>query len=327
MQIGSYTFHQPIALAPMAGVTDLPFRNLCRRFGADLIYSEMVTAKPELLGSRQSQIRLQHTDSSMPFMVQMMGNNPQHMADAARYYADQGAAVIDLNLGCPAKKVCQTQAGSALLKDPALVARILSQVVSASPVPVTLKTRTGWDKQHRNVLDIVRLAEACGIQSITLHGRTRACRFEGHAEYNTIAAVKLATTLPVIANGDIDSAEKAKQVLTLTQADGLMIGRAAFGRPWIFAQIKQFLDTGTIPDAPFGIEKSDLIEQHLEDIYHLYGERQGIRIARKHFGWYVQSLAQQQQHRKIFNGLRTAKHQIQLVRRIFADDIKEGLAA
>ncbi|MBT7446115.1 MAG: tRNA dihydrouridine synthase DusB [Methylococcales bacterium] len=327
MRIGHYSFQRPIILAPMAGVTDQAFRQLCRAHGADMTVSEMVTAKPDLLGSRKSQLRLVADDPTAPLIVQMMGNEPAAMAKAATYYIEQGADILDINMGCPAKKVCNTAAGSALLKDSKLVSQILTAVVDASTVPVTLKTRTGWDAEHKNIPDIAKIAEDCGIQSLTIHGRTKACGFKGNAEYETIASVVQSANIPVIANGDITTVEKAKHVLEYTKADGLMIGRGAFGKPWFFNQIKTYLATGEQIAAPSQEARSLLIQQHIANIHNLYGEYLGIRIARKHFAWYVQHYANQKALRQRFNPLTTAAQQIALIKIIFAEDIMEDIAA
>jgi tRNA-dihydrouridine synthase B len=247
MQIGPYQLTSPVLLAPMAGVTDRPFRQLCRELGAGLATSEMVTSDPGLRHSRKTRLRLDHRDESAPISVQIAGTEPRQMADAARFNVDNGAQIIDINMGCPAKKVCNVMAGSALLKDETKVADILAAVVNAVDIPVTLKIRTGWDRDHRNALQVARIAEDAGIQALAVHGRTRDCGYKGVAEYDTIAAVKARVSIPVIANGDIDSPQKARQVLAATGADAVMLGRAAQGRPWIFREINHFLQTGDIP--------------------------------------------------------------------------------
>jgi tRNA-dihydrouridine synthase B len=290
MQIGAHALRNALFVAPMAGVTDRPFRILCRRYGAGLAVSEMVSSRPELRGSRKSLLRVDHAGEPGPVSVQIAGADPALMAEAARYNVERGAQIIDINMGCPAKKVCHAYAGSALLQDEALVARILEAVVAAVEAPVTLKIRTGPSPERRNALAIARIAEDAGVQLLAIHGRTRACGFGGQAEYDTIAAVKAAVGIPVIANGDIDTPQEAREVLARTGADGLMIGRAAFGRPWIFREFEHYLATGTelAPPAPAEIEA--VVREHLEGLYALYGDEQGLRVARKHLGWYTRAL-------------------------------------
>src|SRR5215471_13439965 len=271
----------------MAGVTDRPFRKLCKRFGAGLAVSEMVGSDPKLRDTLKSQRRTDHTGEVEPIAVQIAGADPVQMADAARYNADRGAQVIDINMGCPAKKVCNVAAGSALLKDEPLVASILTSVVGAVDVPVTLKIRTGWDREHRNAVRIARIAAAAGIAALSVHGRTRECGFVGAVEYETIAEVKRAVGIPVTANGDIDSPEKAREVLERTGADALMIGRAAQGRPWIFREIRHFLEHGERLPSPQVEEIRRVILDHLADHYRFHGEAVGVRTARKHLGWYA----------------------------------------
>jgi len=293
MQIGQWTFPNQVFVAPMAGVTDRPFRQLCKRLGAGHAVSEMAASNPALWDSVKTARRLDHTGEIDPITVQIAGADPEMMAQAARYNIDKGARIIDINMGCPAKKVCKVAAGSALLQHETLVARILDSVVQACAphgVPVTLKTRTGWDRDNRNALRIAHLAQAAGIAALTLHGRTRADRYEGQAEYDTIAEVKAAIDMPVIANGDIDSPQKARAVLDYTGADAVMIGRAAMGRPWIFREIDHFLRTGSILAEPQLIEIRDLLLHHLQDHYAFYGEYTGVRTARKHIGWYMSNV-------------------------------------
>ena len=287
MNIGKYTFNTPVILAPMAGITDSPFRNLCYQLGADLCVSEMVTSEKRLWQTRKTQLRLKYADEQGVRSVQIAGTDPLKLAEAACFNVEHGAQIIDINMGCPAKKVCNVQAGSALLKNEPLVADILTSVVNAVEVPVTLKIRTGWDTQNKNALSIARIAENCGIQSLSVHGRTRADAYRGEAEYETIAAVKAAVSIPVIANGDITSPEKAKAVLEYTAADGLMIGRAAQGNPWIFSQIKHYLTTDKLIAPPDSEEVRQVLTAHLQNLYHFYGELSGVRIARKHIGWYI----------------------------------------
>lgn len=290
MQIGQWTFPNQVFVAPMAGVTDRPFRQLCKRLGAGHAVSEMAASNPALWDSVKTARRLDHAGEIDPITVQIAGADPEMMAQAAVYNINKGARIIDINMGCPAKKVCKVAAGSALLQHEDLVARILDAVVKACTplgVPVTLKTRTGWDRSNRNALRIAKLAQSTGIAALTLHGRTRADRYEGQAEYDTIAQVKAAVDIPVIANGDIDSPEKARAVLDHTCADAVMIGRAAMGRPWIFREIDHYLRTGDSLAAPTLTEIRDLLLHHLQDHYHFYGEYTGVRTARKHIGWYM----------------------------------------
>lgn len=274
----------------MAGVTDLPFRRLCKAMGAGVVVGEMVSADPTLRQSRKSQLRLRHDDEPGLRIVQIAGGDAQMLAQAAKYNVANGAQVIDINMGCPAKKVCKKAAGSALLKDPALVEEILDAVVAAVDVPVTLKIRTGWDPQNKNALLIAKLAEQAGIQSLAVHGRTRECKYNGEAEYETIALVKQAISIPVIANGDITSPEKAKRVLDFTNADGLMIGRAAQGRPWIFREISHYLQTGKLLPELAIDEVGKILLMHVAALHEFYGELQGVRIARKHTAWYLNGL-------------------------------------
>ena len=293
MQIGQWTFPNRVFVAPMAGVTDRPFRQLCKKLGAGHAVSEMAASNPALWDSVKTSRRLDHAGEIDPITVQIAGADPQMMAQAARYNIDKGARIIDINMGCPAKKVCRVAAGSALLQHEGLVAQILDAVVSVCAplnVPVTLKTRTGWDRENRNALRIARLAQSLGIAAITLHGRTRADRYEGQAEYDTITQVKAELDIPVVANGDIDNPEKALMVLKHTGADAVMIGRAAMGRPWIFREIDHYLRTGVHYRSPTLTEIRDLLLEHLQDHYQFYGEYTGVRTARKHIGWYMQSV-------------------------------------
>ena len=310
MQIGRYAVPGGLVVAPMAGVTDRAFRRLCRAFGAGLAVSEMVSAKPGLQGSAKTRRRLDHAGEPGPISVQIVGGEPQDLAAAARSNVEAGAQIIDINMGCPAKKVCNVRAGAALLDDEQLVARILAHVVGAVDVPVTLKFRTGPDPANRNAVRVARIAEDAGVQALALHGRTRACGFAGGAEYDTIAAVKAAVRIPVIANGDIDSPEAAKAVLDRTQADAVMIGRAAQGRPWIFREILHFLDHGHRAPPPAPREIRDVLRGHLGELYGMYGEGPGVRIARKHVGWYTRTLAGAEGFRARFNALETAAAQL-----------------
>jgi tRNA-dihydrouridine synthase B len=304
-QIGPYHIESKVILAPMAGVTDRPFRQLCRQLGAGLVVSEMVTSNSELWGTRKSSLRLDHTGEVEPISVQIAGGDPEMMAEAARLNVANGAQIIDINMGCPAKKVCKKAAGSALLKDELLVADILQSVVAAVDVPVTLKFRTGWSAEERNALRIARIAEEAGIHALALHGRTRACGFTGEAEYDTIAAVVKSVKIPVFCNGDIDSAYKAKAVLDYTQAAAVMIGRAAQGRPWIFREIEHYLSTGTELPEPSLHEVRDILTSHLRELYRFYGEFMGPRIARKHVSWYLQTVPNSEIFRREFNKLET----------------------
>ena len=283
--IGPYTFKNRLVLAPMAGVTDRPFRQLCRSLGAGMTVSEMITSRPDLRQSRKTQLRMDHKGEPGPIIVQIAGGIPKLMADAAKYNVNHGAQIIDINMGCPAKKVCKVDAGSSLLKDTALVIAILESVVKSVSVPVTLKIRTGWSRQSRNALEVARIAEDCGIQALTVHGRTREDKFLGSAEYETIRQIKQAVQIPVIANGDIDCEEKAKMVMDFTATDAIMIGRVAQQRPWIFQQIEHYLATGKIAEEPADQQKKLWLIDHLKSLYEFYGEFQGVRIGRKHINW------------------------------------------
>jgi tRNA-dihydrouridine synthase B len=284
--IGPYRLASNIVLAPMAGVTDRPFRMLCRRFGAGLAASEMLSADVRLWHTDKSRRRKDHAGEPEPRVVQIAGYDPAMMADAARRCVDAGAQIIDINMGCPAKKVCSRLAGSALLRDESLVARILAAVVRAVAAPVTLKTRTGWDREHKNGVAIARIAADAGIQALAIHGRTRADMYRGAAEFDTVRAIKSAVGIPVFANGDIDSAARARAVLESTGCDGIMIGRAAQGRPWIFDEVNHFLESGeTRADLPRENVR-DIMRAHLEDLYSFYGDETGVRVARKHLSWY-----------------------------------------
>ena len=290
LNIGSLEFPNNLVLAPMAGVTDLPFRQLCKRMGAGMTVSEMVASNPSLRNSRKSQQRLQHSQEPQPICVQIVGNDPQQMAEAARYNVTMGAALIDINMGCPAKKVYRKQAGSALLANEPLVRSILETVVAAVDVPVTLKIRTGTSPQRRNAVEIAKIAQDSGIQALAVHGRTRADKFNGDAEYETIRNVCQTVSIPVLANGDIHSPQKAANILKLTGADGLMIGRAAQGRPWIFREIGHYLEYGERMSAPRTEEITSILIQHVKALHGFYGEPAGVRIARKHIGWYLKTL-------------------------------------
>lgn len=310
MYIGPYEISSPVFLAPMAGITDRPFRQLCRKLGAGLVVSEMVSSDPSLRNSRKTQLRLDHTGEQAPVSVQIAGTEPQQMAEAARFNVEQGAQIIDINMGCPAKKVCNVMAGSALLKNEQKVQQILHAVVNAVQVPVTLKIRTGWDLNNRNALQIARIAEAEGIQSLAVHGRTRACAYKGVAEYDTIAAVKAAISIPVIANGDITSPHKARQVMDTTDADAVMIGRGAQGNPWLIREISHYLKTGTELDRPSIDERIGTIKNHLRELYEFYGEYMGVRIARKHINWYCQHEQGSVAFRKYLNKIDNPEQQL-----------------
>ena len=290
MQIGKYQLPNRLILAPMAGISDRPFRSICKEFGAGLTVSEMVASNPALRANKKTLLKADHDGEQGLCSVQIVGTNPNDMADAAVYNVNRGAQIIDINMGCPAKKVCAVAAGSALLRDEALVRKILDAVVNAVDVPVTLKIRTGWDRQSRNAVEIAKIAENAGIAALTVHGRTRACKFEGHAEYETITQVKQSVRIPVIANGDIDCVEKASFVLKTTGADALMIGRAAQGNPWLFNEINGFVNHGKITEKPTVTAIHATLMGHLEKLYSFYGDAVGVRIARKHIGWYCRPL-------------------------------------
>ncbi|MEJ2105961.1 MAG: tRNA dihydrouridine synthase DusB [Acidiferrobacteraceae bacterium] len=317
MQIGPYKLRNSLFLAPMAGVTDRPFRQLCRRLGAGMAISEMVSSNSLLWGSEKTLRRADHAGEPEPRSVQIVGADPHMMAEAARVNVDRGAQIIDINMGCPAKKICKVAAGSALLQDEPLVAKILESVVGAVDVPVTLKIRTGWDREHRNGSTIARIAEDSGIQALAVHGRTRACAYQGEAEYDTIAAIKSTVSIPVIANGDITTPEKARLVLEHTGADGLMIGRAAQGRPWIFREISHYLATGThLPD-PSLTEVRDTLVAHVANLYDFYGEHTGVRVARKHISWYSKGLRGGALFRDAVNRADNAIDQMRMIAEFF----------
>ena len=320
MKIGPYQLDNRLILAPMAGVTDRPFRQLCKQFGAGMTVSEMISSRPDLRNSTKTKLRMQHDGENEPRSIQIAGTDPKMMADAARFNVDHGAQIIDINMGCPAKKVCSVLAGSALMKNEALVAEILESVVNAVEVPVTLKTRTGWDEKNRNVLNIAKIAETSGIQAIAVHGRTRTDKYNGDAEYENIAIVKDNVSIPVIANGDITTPEKAAYVLKHTGADALMIGRAAQGNPWIFQEINYFLEHGTKMAAPEKSHVRDVMLKHLTNLYSFYGEYMGIRIARKHIGWYCKNRPNGEAFRRFFNTLETTELQQKHIYLYFEDE-------
>jgi tRNA-dihydrouridine synthase B len=318
MRIGPYTIDPPIGLAPMAGVTDKPFRLLCKRMGAGLATTEMTTSDARLWTTRKSLMRMDHAGEPEPVSVQIAGYDPAMLAQAARYNAGQGAQIVDINMGCPAKKVCNVYAGSALLQDEALVARICTAVVAAVDIPVTLKIRTGWNRDNRNGVRIARIAEDSGIAALAVHGRTRADLYAGEAEYETIAAIKQAVSIPVFANGDVDTPRKAKAVLDATRCDGLLIGRAAQGRPWIFREIAHYLATGELLAPPDADEACAILCGHLEALYAFYGEIAGVRIARKHLSWYAKDRPENSAFRAIVNRAESAHEQLRLTREYFA---------
>jgi tRNA-dihydrouridine synthase B len=315
MQIGLHRIEPNLILAPMAGVTDKPFRMLCKRLGAGLCVSEMTTSDPRFWKTSKSLHRMDHAGEPAPISVQIAGTVPAIMAEAARYNVDHGAQIIDINMGCPAKKICNAWAGSALMREPELVARILQAVVAAVEVPVTLKIRTGWDAGHRNALQIAHIAQDAGIAALAVHGRTRDQQYTGVAEYDTIAAVKSELAIPVFANGDVDTPEKARDVLARTGCDALLIGRAAQGRPWIFREIAHFLATGEHLAAPSLSEIRDILLGHLDHLHDFYGELSGVRIARKHLGWYAKDRPENHAFRQVVNRAEDAAGQ----RRLTAD--------
>ncbi len=318
MHIGQYKIANRLIAAPMAGVTDRPFRALCRRLGAGLAVSEMVTSDPNLYRTRKTARRLDHCGEPGPVSVQIAGTDPQRMAEAARFNVAHGAQIIDINMGCPAKKVCKVAAGSALLRDEPRVARILDAVVAAVDVPVTLKIRTGWDTANRNAPRIAQLAEQSGIAALAVHGRSRACRFNGTAEHETTRLVKSAVRIPIIANGDIDSPERAAAVLRHSDADALMIGRAAQGRPWLFGEIDYFMRTGRQRPAPHPQWIRDLLLEHLDGLYSLYGSDHGVKVARKHIGWYCRGRPGGEDVKRRINAAQTPCEQVKLLRIYFA---------
>ena len=319
MQIGPHILKNNLIVAPMAGVTDRPFRQLCKSMGAGMAVSEMVSSNSLLWGSEKTRRRANHEGEVDPISVQIAGADPAMMAEAARYNVAQGAQIIDINMGCPAKKICNVMAGSALLQNQPLVGKILDAVVGAVNVPVTLKIRTGWDTQHRNALAVANIAESAGVQALAIHGRTRACAYAGHAEYDTIAEVKAAVKIPVIANGDITTPEQARQVLEYTRADAVMIGRAAQGRPWIFREISYYLATGKHLQLPEVTEIHRVLIDHLHELYDFYGEYSGVRIARKHISWYTKGLVGSAVFRHAMNQLQTTDQQVLAVNEFFSE--------
>lgn len=309
----------------MAGVTDQPFRLLCRQLGAGLVVSEMVTSNPELFKTRKTQLRLNHTGEPEPRTVQIAGADPEQMAQAAVFNVEHGAQIIDINMGCPAKKVCNVMAGSALLRDELLVEQILTAVVNAVDIPVTLKIRTGWDKENRNAVKIAQIAEETGIQALTVHGRTRACAFTGIAEHETAGEIKTRVGIPIIANGDISTPEKAAEVLSAYNVDGIMIGRAAQGNPWIFREINHYLETGEKLEPPDSKEKSEVLIKHVSNLHQFYGEYQGLRIARKHIGWYCKQQDRANSFRAVVNRIESASEQLAALENFFSE--QQAIAA
>jgi tRNA-dihydrouridine synthase B len=332
VKIGPYTLDNNLILAPMAGVTDRPFRQLCKKMGAGLVVSEMLSSNPSVWNTTKSQLRMNHEGESGIRSVQIAGSEPFLMAQAAQFNVDNGAQIIDINMGCPAKKVNKKLAGSALLQQPQLVEAIVKAVVDAVKVPVTLKIRTGWDTDNRNGVQIAQIAEANGIQSLAVHGRTRACMYKGNAEYDTIRKIKETISIPVIANGDILSVDDAKEVLRYTGADGIMIGRGAQGNPWIFRQISYFLSTGEYLSEPSIAEKLDVLTQHIHNVQQFYGDIAGVRIARKHVGWYVGKYDTDRTFRRAFNAIEEGDSQIEALVAYFSslperDDLSISPAA
>ncbi|MBI5439230.1 MAG: tRNA dihydrouridine synthase DusB [Nitrosomonadales bacterium] len=324
MRIGPYQLRNNLIVAPMAGVTDRPFRMLCKRMGAGMAVSEMVASNSLLYGSEKTKRRANHEGEADPISVQIVGADAGMLAQAAKYNVDRGAQIIDINMGCPAKKICHVMAGSALLQNEPLVAELLEAVVGAVDVPVTLKIRTGWDKQNRNAVSIARIAEAAGIQALAIHGRTRACAYTGDAEYDTIASVKASVNIPIIANGDIDTPEKAGYVLEQTGADAVMIGRAAQGRPWLFREIDHFLKTGAHLPAPETGEIHRVLLEHMHELYDFYGEHTGLRVARKHISWYTKGLAGSAHFRHRVNQLESVDGQLAAVDDFFTQHAQHG---
>ena len=315
IQLGRVRLQGSVLAAPMAGVSDRPYRRLARFHGAALAVSEMISANPALRHSSESLRRIDHSGETGPISIQLLGADPLQMAEAAKFNVDRGANIIDINMGCPSKKVCNRRVGSALLRHEILVGQILDAVVSAVDVPVTLKIRTGWDPDQRNGVRIAKIAESAGVSGLSVHGRTRQCRFHGPVEYQTIKQIKKEVGIPVIANGDIDSPQKAKWVLEYTQADGIMIGRAAQGQPWLFGRIANYLNCGIDPGDPHPISKRDTLLTHLSELYMLYGNVNGVRIARKHVSWYTSAIGNVQVFRRRFNLIDKPDEQIEFVRR------------
>ncbi len=315
--IGNIQIKTPLALAPMAGVTDRPFRQLCKDLGAGMAASEMTTSDPRMWHTQKSVKRMDHAGETDPIIVQIAGSDPEMLAHAARFNVEHGAQIIDINMGCPAKKVCNVYAGSALLQDEPLVERILRAVVAAVDVPVTLKIRTGWNRENRNGVRIAKLAQDCGIKALAVHGRTRADLYNGEAEYETIRQIKAAITIPVLANGDLTTHQRAKEVLEFTGCDALMIGRAAQGRPWVFRELAHFFATGETLPAPDALEISTILRRHLENLYAFYGEQHGVRMARKHIGWYAKEHPEREKIREVLLPCESAVEQLRLTAEFF----------
>ncbi|MDH5257110.1 MAG: tRNA dihydrouridine synthase DusB [Gammaproteobacteria bacterium] len=324
LQIGPYKLTGKAFLAPMAGVTDKPFRDICRQLGAAMTTSEMVSSEAGLRDSQKTKERLIFSEDDNLRSVQIVGSDPEKLADAARFNVENGAHIIDINMGCPAKKVCSVAAGSALMRDEKLVEKILHRVVNAVDVPVTLKTRTGWDLENKNGVSVATIAENAGISAIAVHGRTRACMYTGEAEYETIAKIKSQISIPVIVNGDITSAEKAKEILTFTNADAVMIGRGAQGNPWIFREINAYLETGLFIEAATKAERQNVLTDHIKKLYQFYGEYRGVRIARKHINWYCNMLEGYISFRKKMNQIDNADDQLAVVYDFFHQSKMEG---
>ena len=327
IEIGSYRLPNSVALAPMAGVTDLPFRRLCSQFGAGLVVSEMISSNPRLRHSPKTQWRSQHDHEIAPRSVQIAGSEPLQMAATARYNVERGAQIIDINMGCPAKKVCRKAAGSALLADEARVKSILLAVIDAVDVPVTLKIRTGSAPGARNGVSIAHIAEDAGIAALAVHGRTRACAFTGHAEYDTIAAIVAAINIPVFANGDINSPQMAAKVIAHTGAAGVMIGRAAQGRPWLCGQIATYLDTGVIPAPPSPVQQLSTLHRHVTQLHQFYGDFMGVRIARKHVGWYLNADRDMREQHRHFNRLTAPEEQLYYIQQLSGFAFNKEIAA
>ena len=326
MRIGPHSIVPNVILAPMAGVTDRPFRQLCRRLGAGLAVSEMTTSDARLWHTEKSRLRMDHRGEDAPIAVQIAGYDPSMMAAAARFNVEQGAQIIDLNMGCPAKKVCRVDAGSALLRDESLVAAICAATVQAVDVPVTLKIRTGFDRAHKNAVAVARIAQDSGIAALTVHGRTREDHYEGEAEYETIAAVKQAVRIPVIANGDITSPQRARAVLDATGADAVMVGRGALGNPWIFKDISTYLDTGQTTLPPGADEVGQVLLEHLDELHEFYGPGRGVRVARKHIQWYCQDHPESEKLWLAVNRVECAAAQRSLVAEFFAAGLRKRAA-
>ena len=327
IEIGSYRLPNSVALAPMAGVTDLPFRRLCSQFGAGLVVSEMISSNPRLRHSPKTQWRSQHDHEIAPRSVQIAGSEPLQMAAAARYNVERGAQIIDINMGCPAKKVCRKAAGSALLADEARVKSILLAVIDAVDVPVTLKIRTGSAPGARNGVSIAHIAEDAGIAALAVHGRTRACAFTGHAEYDTIAAIVAAINIPVFANGDINSPQMAANVIAHTGAAGVMIGRAAQGRPWLCGQIATYLDTGVMSAPPSATQQLSTLHRHVTQLHQFYGDFMGVRIARKHVGWYLNADRDMREQHRHFNRLTAPEEQLYYIQQLSGFAFDKEIAA